>query len=394
MNNQIEQISSQHRCPNCGAPLKFDPESGELFCEHCQSVVKFDKSDDVSERDFGDLVTFATSKESDITCYRCSNCGATSVAPRTTLATACPYCGSPVVLDDRTGTVVKPDTVIPFELTAEQASLQLSRWRKRKFFAPRNFRKRVKEGSVKGVYVPAWTFDAQTTSEYIGRVGYHRTRTVRRNGKTHTETYTEWRYISGRIDRDFDDIVIRANENVPSGCFEKLGPFPAQKYKAYDDEYLAGFIADHYTLEPLAAFRMAQDIMRASVRQAILQRYRADVEGEIDIDMHILQKSFKYLLVPVYVAVTKYRGKLYNQYVSGVFSDENKSGCKVTGKAPVSVWKVLATVLLCLALLGAVAWLVVNSSATSGYRYDNFDGSGFYERVGATFLPKIFSYFK
>lgn len=359
--NYTQQDSSQHKCPNCGAPLRFDPQSGQLFCDHCESIVNFEQSADVQEREFDDLVTFQQTKNSDVTCYRCSNCGATSVAARTALATTCPYCDSPVVIEDATGSLVKPDTVIPFELTPNEAADQLLTWRRRKFYAPRKFRKHVKENVVKGVFVPAWTFDAETSSDYNGQVGYHRTRTVRRDGKTYTETYTEWRHVSGVLEKSFDDIVIRANENITAHYFDKLKPFPQAKYRVYNDEYLAGYIADHYSLEPLDAFKQAKEVMQSAIRQAIVDLYNADEEGSMDLDMHVLQKSFKYLLVPVYIAATKYRNKIYNQYVSGVYCDDEKKKSKISGKAPVSVWKVALTVLLGLSLVGLVGWLVYKS---------------------------------
>lgn len=361
--NYTKQNSSQHKCPNCGAPLRFDPQSGSLFCDHCESAVTFDQSADVREREFDELVTFQTIENGAVTCYRCENCGAVSVAPRTALATKCPYCGSPVVIDDATGSLVKPDTVIPFELTPAQAAAQLSAWRRRKFYAPHKFRKQIKEDVMRGVFLPVWTFDAETSSDYDGDVGYHRTRTVHRDGKVHTETYTEWRRVKGTLQKSFDDITVRANENVPYGYFEKLKPFPKFKYRVYNDEYLAGYIADHYTLEPLAAYRQAKEIMQKAIRRAILQKYNADEEGTIKLNMHVLKKSFKYLLVPVYVASTKYRDKIYNQYVSGVFYDAKNSVSRISGKSPVSVWKVVLTVLAGVGLLGLLGWLMLRANS-------------------------------
>ena len=172
--------------------MRFDPASGSLLCDHCGGKVQFDQSVDVQERDFSDLATFSRWDDGDVATYRCYNCGAVTVAPRTAIATTCPYCNSPVVIDDKTGSLVKPDSLIPFQLTAKQAAQQLSRWRKRRLFAPNKFRKHTREDSVKGVFVPAWTFDATTTSSYNGTVGIRKTRTVRRNGKTYTESYIDW----------------------------------------------------------------------------------------------------------------------------------------------------------------------------------------------------------
>ena len=355
-NRLKQQKSLQHKCPNCGATLRFDPASGSLLCNHCGGKVQFDQSVDVQERDFSDLATFSRWDDGDVATYRCYNCGAVTVAPRTALATTCPYCNSPVVIDDKTGSLVKPDSLIPFQLTAKQAAQQLSRWRKRRLFAPNKFRKHTREDSVKGVFVPAWTFDATTTSSYNGTVGIRKTRTVRRNGKTYTESYIDWVPVSGVIDNTFDDVFIRANGNIPEKYFRALQPFPKQNYRVYSNEFLAGYIADHYTLEPLDAFSQAKMQMEQKIRRDILWRYGADVEGTLNVEMRFLSKSFKYMMVPVYVAATKYNKKVYNQYVSGIFSDD-KQHSKVCGKAPVSPWKVLLTVLAGIAVIAGIVLL-------------------------------------
>lgn len=356
--NYTQQRSEQHKCPNCGAALVYDPKSGKLRCDHCETLIDFDQDDNVRERDFDELETNKEFWDSDITCYRCSNCGAVVVSPRTSLSTACPYCSSPVVIDDSTGSIVKPDSVMPFEVTVSDAAKRLLAWRKRRIFAPRKFRKMVGEESLKGVFVPAWTFDADTSTQYSGTVGYHRTRTVHRDGKTYTETYTEWRHVSGVIDMPFDDIFVRANNNIPENFFRKLQPYPQNKYRVYSDEYLAGYLADHYTVEPMDAFSQAQNQMRSQIRERIVSVHHADVEGQLDLDMEILSKTFKYMMLPVYIVATKYNNKVYNQYVSGVYSEDDKKQCKVCGKAPVSVWKVLIAVLLGLCVLAGFGYLV------------------------------------
>ncbi len=367
-----QQDAVQPKCPNCGAPLKFDPASGNLRCEHCQSIIQFDKVNGVAERDFADMVTFNVWKDTDVTCYRCADCGATSVLPRTTLATTCPYCGSPVVVQDKTGSLVKPDTVVPFELTRKQAAEQLALWRKRKYLAPRKFKKNTREESIKGVYIPVWTFDAETTAEYQGRLGKRRTRTVHVNGKSHTETYIEWFSVSGTWSANFNDIAIRGNDNVTEEDFRKLQPYAESKYMAFDDEYLAGYIADHYTVEPQEAFRLAKNKMCVNIRQQIVDYYNADVEGNLELDLHILSKSFKYMLAPIYIAATKYGRKLYRQYVSGIFCDADRKKSRVSGKAPISRWKVFFLVLLGLGLIAGIVYLILSNSGNFSVDYDWF----------------------
>ena len=368
--NQKLQKAFQRKCPNCGAPLKFDPTSGKLTCSHCKSKVEFEQSKDVQERDFVEMYDFTPWNEGDVAAYRCANCGASSVLARTTLATSCPFCGSPVVLDEKATGLVRPDSLVPFEVNEKEAVSLLSAWRKRRIFAPNRFRKHTSTKSIKGVFVPVWTFDCETVSRYNGRLGKHKTRTVRRNGKTYTETYTEWFHVSGDISSDFDDVMIAGDNNVEGKYFNEVKRIDKSKYAVYSDEYLAGYIADNYTVGPLDAYKAARRQMDEAIRNRIIYRYSADVVGYLNVDTTVISKSFKYMLFPVYVAATKYKGKLYNQYVAGFWSDITKSKAHVSGTFPKSGLKIFFTVLAGIAAVVGLVFLLMY--ALRGVNWSDF----------------------
>lgn len=355
--------SSQHKCPNCGAYLVYDPETQDMICEHCDSKVDIKFNYDVRERGFDELENAPRWSDSNVECYRCSNCGASTVTDRDTLATSCPYCGSPVVVETEKRSYVRPDTAIPFQVTDEEARDGILKWRRKRILAPRDFRKHIAIDEMKGVYLPVWTFDSNTETFYNGRLGRRRTRTVRRNGKTYTETYIDWFYVNGTVNMAFDDILVRGNNNVPEKYFDKLKPFPQQLYVVYDDKYLAGYIADNYSVQPLDAYEQAKERMRNRIHSEILRMYNADVVGVLNLDVRIKDRSFKYAMLPVYITASKYRNKVFNQYVSGVFN-ANKQ-VKVAGRYPKSPLKIGLLIALGLALFVG-AFLIMN-------RFGGFD---------------------
>ena len=369
--NKKLQKTYQRKCPNCGAPLKFDPKSGKLRCDHCKSLHEFEQSGDVTERDFSEMYDFTPWDEGEVSAYRCANCGAVSVLSRTALATTCPFCSSPVVLDEKATGLVRPDSLVPFELSVEDATAVLSAWRKRKILAPNRFRKHTKASSIKGVYTPVWTFDADTVSSYNGTLGKHRTRTVRRNGKTYTETYTEWFRVSGQIPATFDDIMIAGSNNVHAQYFTDAQSVDKNKYAAYTDQYLAGYVADNYTVEPMQAHEAAKRIMERVIRQKIVSKYNADEEGNLTVRISEISRSFKYMLFPVYVAATKYKGKVYNQYVAGYWTNREKKKANVCGTFPKSPWKIAAIVAAVLLAVGGIIALVAYA-ITHGGLWDSF----------------------
>lgn len=371
--------SLQFKCPSCGANLRFSPKHGQLYCEHCDCTVTVSRDKNVRERDFSELTNFTKWSDSEVACYVCHNCGAHSVLPRVTVATTCPYCNSHVVIDKENLGTVKPDTVIPFEVDTTEARDSILKWRKKRFFAPNSFKKHLEIESIHGVYMPIWTFDCYTNSRYSGRLGKRKTRTVRRNGKTYTETYIDWFHVSGTKKNIFDDIIVRANNTVSESTFNKLAPYPQQKYVVYSDEYLAGYIADNYTVEPKQAFNIAENRIREIIKNEILLSYHADVVGHMDVDIFYDAKSFKYLFVPMYVTATQFHSKTYTNYVSGIPSGR-KGDINTTGTAPKSVWKIGLLVLLILALIaGIVIGLMASGIVQSvgSFDWEEFDWGDF-----------------
>lgn len=345
----------QYECANCGSTLEFDGECGNLKCVHCGSVREIVRDHTVVERDFVELVDHSKWSDSNVASYRCSNCGATTMFTATAIATRCPYCSSPVVLDDSAIQSVRPDTTIPFNIGKDRAKSAMLAWRKKRFWAPRSFQNSKSVEGMVSTYSPVWTFDSDTTTHYRGTVGYRRTRTVTVNGKKTTETYIEWKDISGVLDRIFDDIMVRGSDNVPERYFGGLLPYPQQFYVGYNDDYLAGHSADNYTVPPQDAYNSAVECMKNVVRQDIINRYNADVVGELDMDMRYNSRSFKYVMAPVYIANSMYKDKQYSTYVSGIAVNDK---IKISGPTPVSAIKVILAVLISLIVIVGTALLL------------------------------------
>ena len=97
--------------------------------------------------------------------------------------------------------ILRPTGILPFSRSKEDIIPYYKQWIKKKAFSPNKLRKNFKADQVQGVYLPVFTFDSLAHTNYRGRLGKKRTRTVHRNGKTYTETYTEWFYVSGSLSR-------------------------------------------------------------------------------------------------------------------------------------------------------------------------------------------------
>ena len=362
-----EQDQSSHRetahfpCEQCGADLRFEPGSEQLVCDHCGHRQKIEHGnfagDAINELDFKaaieNLLPLAEIEETRV--VTCQNCGAATALDEKNHASECPFCATPIVTDTGIHRHIKPKGLVPFALDEAAARQAMSSWLGRLWFAPNGLRDYARKGrKMNGIYVPFWTFDADTKSRYRGERGddYFETRTVTRNGKRQTVRVrkTRWRSRSGRVARWFDDVLVLASRSLPKRYTDALEPWDLTRLEPYNTDFLAGFRAEGYQIELSDGFTEARSIMD----RAILRDVKYDIGGDRQrvhsVDTEISDITFKHILLPVWLAAYKYRGKTYRFVVNG------QSG-RVQGERPWSAWKILFAVLLGLTLAAIAGYI-------------------------------------
>lgn len=326
------------KCSTCGGNMVFDPEKQVLSCPYCGQYKDFLKDSDVKERDIETAFELAE-KWDDTSVVSCDNCGAKFVVTSNEVALYCPYCGTSHVRKSSDLAGIKPNALYPFIFSRERANDIAKKWAKRKLFAPKRFKKNICADNIHGVYEPCFTFDSKTVSCYDGRLGKRRTRTIRTKDGVRTETYIEWRHVSGVYDHFFDDVTIAAGGGLEQRSYDKLSPFDMNTIKVYNKDYLAGYSANHYSKDLKTAWEESKQIMDSRIRKFIVDMYNCDVVGYLNVSTIHNDATFKYVLLPVYILNYRYGKKDYKVLVNG------NTG-KVTGKTPVSFWRVLIAILL------------------------------------------------
>ncbi len=350
----------QHRfpCDNCGSDFRFDPDTGRLTCDHCGNTSHIEglgrTTHALAELDFEKALAnpVAEAQIEETRVAKCPNCSAEIEFDPAIHAIECPFCATPVVTDTGAHRHIKPQGVLPFALDEQTARKAMTDWLGKLWFAPNGLQDYARKGrAMSGIYVPYWTFDAQTRSSYRGEQGndYYETRTVMRDGKRQQVQVrkTRWRSVSGRVARAFDDVLVFASKALPRRYTEGLEPWDLSMLEPYQPEFLAGFRAEGYQVDLESGFGLARAIMDRVIERDVKFDIGGDRQRVHSIDTQIGGVTFKHILLPVWLAAYKYRGKTYRFVVNG------HTG-RVQGERPWSKWKIAIAVIVGLIIAGVI----------------------------------------
>ncbi len=350
-NQEENQVDAESiKCEACGSNLVFDPNAQCLKCPHCGTEISFSSSDAQEILLGHGLNNDRVWTADEAVVFRCENCGAKVVMTANETAKSCPFCGTAHVqkLEELAG--IKPNALIPFTFDDKKAIVYSKQWAKKRFYAPRKFKKNICADNVKGIYTPCFTFDSKTVSYYYGRIGKTHTRVVGSGKNRRVQTYVVWRNISGTYNDSFDDVLITAGSKFGQKELDKVAPYQTNYSREYEENYLFGFMAYHYDSELTECWGEAKSRIDGVIRKSILSNYVYDVIDYLNVSTTHNDVTYKYVMLPVYVGNYEYNKKSYNFFVNG-------SSGKVYGKTPKSIWKILATVFLGLAVVVGIALL-------------------------------------
>jgi hypothetical protein len=152
-------------------------------------------------------------------------------------------------------------------------------WVNSLWFAPNRLAREASAGRIDGMYVPYWTFDAATTSQYTGQRGddYTVTEEYRDSSgalQTRSKTETRWTSVRGTVTNSFDDVLVVASRSLPEQHADALRPWDLEKLVPYRDEFLAGFGAETYQVGLPEAYEKAKTVMAGAHPGGHLPRHR------------------------------------------------------------------------------------------------------------------------
>jgi hypothetical protein len=362
---QAPPSTVHYACFSCGGGMVWSGRVGGLLCPSCGNTKPVERDPNKpTERDLEaalsappPAVTGPSTPEKELVC---PNCNGHIGLVGTLTATRCPFCATPVQRSDvRAAPNRLPvDGVVPFGLDQKQAQELVEGWISQRWFAPNAFKKYSSTGSFNPIYVPFFTFDAQTLTDYAGERGVTHTRTVGSGQNQRTETYTVWHYVEGTVDLPFDDVAVEATTSLEPERMAKLQPWPTQDAVTFKGEYLAGAVSRAYDLDLPQCYGQARQRMDAEIAGAVRSDIGGDQQRIHRLDTSWSQQTFRHLLLPLFLLVVTFRQKPFQVYVNGVTGE-------VHGQRPYSWVKITFAVLAGLIVAG-IALAIYASHRRSG----------------------------
>ncbi len=335
--------------------MDFDPQSGMMKCLSCGNTMAVPESGAaVTAHSLIDALEHVTPLSDIALQVNCDGCGSVVVFEPPEVAGACSFCGATIVAQPKAADpMIAPDAVLPLKVTKDKAQGEVRDWIGSRWFAPNALHKMAQQEGIAGVYLPFWTYAADTQSDYTGSRGVHYYTTeyyteTDSNGNTvqmsRQVMQTAWSPASGRVARNFADVLVPATKAVNEGRLNALEPWDLPSLCAYDPAYLAGFKAQRYQVELPAGFEKAKAVMERVIDRDVREDIGGDEQQVDHVHTFTTNETFKHLLLPVWIGAYQFQGKVFQVMVNA------RTG-EVQGERPYSVAKIALLVIGILILL-------------------------------------------
>lgn len=327
----------EYKCPCCNAGLHYREGSKTLKCEYCDNTFELDTvrayneseaetSADTLSWDESTFQAWSETEQSSVNVFQCPSCGGEILTEETTAATFCPYCDNPTVLPGRLGGAVRPEAILPFQNTKEDAKAAFLRLCKGKPLLPKEFTQEQRLERITGVYVPFWLYSCGAS--FHGN--YRATRIHTWSDSKYNYTRTDHFLLRRGGSAAFSNIPMDGSRKMDDTFMESIEPFDFTGLQDFNMAYLTGFLADKYDVEASAG----ESRIRQRVENSIEQELQPTMLGYHSVlpgarQTNIRNSRAKYVLLPVWLLNTNYNGKLYT------FAMNGQTG-KMTGSLPVS----------------------------------------------------------
>jgi len=338
----------KHVCVACGAQAEWNASRQRLVCPFCGTESPYvppEGTGPIAELDLAHALaeTGALHRgwKAETRSVQCRSCKAVMVFEAARVGQNCEFCGSPALVDYASiKPPITPSSLLPFRVSEAQVRETVRHWFSSKWLAPNAFKRKALVDTLRGLYIPYWTFDARVHCPWRAEAGYHY---YEKQGNNQVRR-TRWVPASGVVDHFFDDMLVPGTTGIDRGLLAQVEPFPTQELLPYDTAYLSGHVVEQYQIVLTDAAEQGLAHMHAQLRQMCADQVPGDTYQNLQIAPSWSGRTFKHVLVPVYVMTYNYGRQSYQVVV-------NASNGRMGGTYPVSWVKVALIIVFVLIVL-------------------------------------------
>ncbi|MFQ5653329.1 MAG: hypothetical protein ACE5GW_01185 [Planctomycetota bacterium] len=306
------------RCAVCGALI----DEEDLFCANCGR-----EAPGAQEGEGGRPPILEVKARN----FACRGCGASMSYDAGAKALRCPFCAS-TDLEERAGNrIAEPQAILPFRVDRGALERAFRGWLGRGFFRPSDLARRARLTEITQIYVPFWVFSAETHTYWTAD-----------SSATPPGARGDWVPVAGERRGRHERVLVPASGALTPGEVDAVRPFPMEEAVPP-----AGVDLDNVTVEQLA---LSRKLARPRARRAIEERERkrcaAEVAGRarnVHVNALLHKPAGRPVLLPFWILAYRYKERIYRFVANG------HTG-RSTGRAPVSMAKILALIVIALVL--------------------------------------------
>jgi len=323
----VAQARDKFHCPACGAESNWNPAKQALICPFCgtqspATLQTLGAKTVIVEHDLvaalRNIPDEARGWKTEKTSVRCQSCQAISVFDPEKIGRNCDFCGSAALVPyAEVKDAFSPESLLPLKISESQARDRIRAWYRSLWLAPSAIRTRALTDTAKGIYLPYWTFDANTHANWTAESGHYYTVTV--NNKPVVKV--RWTPAAGELSHYFDDELVPASTGVHAQWLRHIEPFPTGGLIPYDPGYLAGWTVERYQIDLLGAAETSRRQMEEELRQLCGKQVPGDTYRNLKVDATFTDQRFKHILVPVWLLTYNFGTRSYQVVVNGVTGD-------------------------------------------------------------------------
>jgi len=363
----IKEATAQKKfsCPSCGGEAQWNPAKKLLICPFCgntspaQAELTAAGDEVIVEHDLAAALRGIPDSQrgwqAKKISVRCQSCQAISVFDATRVGQRCDFCGSTALVPyEEIKEAFRPESLLPMKIAETQVRDSIRRWYGSRWFAPNQLKRAALTDTVKGLYIPYWTFDAQVHADWTAESGYYYYVTetyTDSQGKTQTRQVQRIRWVpsAGALDHFFDDELVPASRGVQEAMLRMIEPFPTTKELVpYNAGYLSGWVVERYQIDLVAAAKEAREEMDEELERLCAAQVPGDTHRNLEVESDYSGQTFKHILVPIWLLTYDYGARNFQVVINGYTGT-------IAGKYPKSWIKITLAVLAGLAVAGLIA---------------------------------------